>query len=147
MIWELAPNEALGLKRIFSIIMEEGLGLPTSTIVFWGTHVPRILPDDNTFNAETLWHFAQLQYPRVGYPRVTIARVPPFIPRERSNVNNTLWPVIQGYHGLHQRLHWCESCIGTAAERRSQGTQLAIRPKIMATYEEAAASLGWLLYT
>ena len=36
------------MKRIFSIIMELGLGLPTGTIAFWGTLVPRILTV-NTF--------------------------------------------------------------------------------------------------
>ena len=38
------------MKRIFSIIMEWGLGLPTGTIAFWGTLVPRILTVDYTFN-------------------------------------------------------------------------------------------------
>ena len=38
------------MKRIFSIIMEQGLGLPTGTIAFWGTLVPRILTVDYTFN-------------------------------------------------------------------------------------------------
>ena len=37
------------MKRIFSIIMEYGLGLPTGTIAFWGTLVPRILTVDHTF--------------------------------------------------------------------------------------------------
>ena len=37
------------MKRIFSIIMEKGLGLPTGTIAFWGTLVPRILTVDHTF--------------------------------------------------------------------------------------------------
>ena len=36
-IRELALIEALGMKRIFSIIMDYGLGLPTGTIAFWGT--------------------------------------------------------------------------------------------------------------
>ena len=35
---------------IISIIMEWGLGLPTGTIAFWGTLVPRILTVDHTFN-------------------------------------------------------------------------------------------------
>ena len=38
------------MKHIFSIIMEYGLGLPTGTIAFWGTFVPRILTVDYTFN-------------------------------------------------------------------------------------------------
>ena len=38
------------MKCIFSIIMEKGLGLPTGTIAFWGTLVPRILTVDYTFN-------------------------------------------------------------------------------------------------
>ena len=38
------------MKRIFSIIMEKGLGLPRGTIAFWGTLVPRILTVDYTFN-------------------------------------------------------------------------------------------------
>ena len=37
------------MKRIFSIIMEYGLGLPTGTIAFWGTLVSRILTVDHTF--------------------------------------------------------------------------------------------------
>ena len=70
--------------------------------------------------------------------------VTPFIPRERPNVKHAI-AVFLGYHSLHQRQHWCESCISTAVERRNQGTPLAIRPKIMAKYVEAAASLRWLL--
>ena len=38
------------MKRIFSIIVELGLGLLTGTIAFWGTLVPRILTVDYTFN-------------------------------------------------------------------------------------------------
>ena len=45
-------------------------------------------------------------------------------------MSNMLFPVIQGYHGLHQRQHWCGCCIGSAVERRNQGTALAIRPMI-----------------
>ena len=37
------------MKHIFSIIIEQGLGLPTGTIAFWGTLVPRILTVDHTF--------------------------------------------------------------------------------------------------
>ena len=37
------------MKRIFSIIMELGLGLPTGTIAFWGTLLPRIWTVDHTF--------------------------------------------------------------------------------------------------
>ena len=45
MIWELALNARdLGMKRI--IIMIWGLGLPTGTIEFWGTHVQQILTVD-----------------------------------------------------------------------------------------------------
>ena len=50
-IWELSLNEALGMKRIFSIIMEQGLGLLTGTIAFSGTLVPRILTVDHTFKS------------------------------------------------------------------------------------------------
>ena len=39
------------MKHIFSIIMEEGLGLPTGIIAFWGTLVLLILTDDHTFNS------------------------------------------------------------------------------------------------
>ena len=67
-----------------------------------------------------------------------------FIPRERPNVKHA----IAGY----LRLPWPTSapalmrcCIGSAVELRDQGTPLAIRPKIIARYEEAAAALGWLL--
>ena len=37
------------MKRLFSIIMEYGLGIPTGTIAFWGTLVLRILTVDHTF--------------------------------------------------------------------------------------------------
>ena len=37
------------MKRIFSIIIEWGLALPTGTIAFWGTLVSRILTVDHTF--------------------------------------------------------------------------------------------------
>ena len=69
--------------------------------------------------------------------------VTPFIPRERPNVKHA----IAGYLRLPQPWcqHWCGCCIGSAVERRNQGTPLAIRPKIIARYEEAAAALGWLL--
>ena len=71
--------------------------------------------------------------------------VTPFIPRERPNVKHA----IAGYLRLPQPTPAddarCESCISTAVERGNQGTPLAIRPKIMARYEEAAASFGWLL--
>ena len=40
---------------------------------------------------------------------------------------HTLLPVIQGYHGLHQRMHSCGCCIGSAVEQRNQCTALAIR--------------------
>ena len=49
------------MKHIFSIIME--LGLPTGTIAFWGTLVPRILTVDHTFNINLIlvmplgWHY------------------------------------------------------------------------------------------
>ena len=36
------------MERIFSIIMEWGLDLPTGTIAFWGTLVLRILTVDYT---------------------------------------------------------------------------------------------------
>ena len=45
--------------------------------------------------------------------------------------SNTLLPVIYGYHDLHER-------------QRNQVTPLAICPKIMARYEEAAAAL-WMI--
>ena len=69
--------------------------------------------------------------------------VTPFIPRERPNVKHAI--AGYGYHSLHQRQHWRGCCIGSAVERKNQGTPLAIRPKIMARYEEAAAAFGWLL--
>ena len=65
--------------------------------------------------------------------------VTPFIPRGRPNVKHA----IAGYLRLPR--HWCGCCIGSAVERRNQGTPLAIRLKIIARYEEAAAALGWLL--
>ena len=37
------------MKRIFGIIMEWGLGLPTGTIAFWGTLILRILTVHHTF--------------------------------------------------------------------------------------------------
>ena len=39
------------MKRISSIIMELGLGLPTGTIAFWGSLVPRILTVDYSFKS------------------------------------------------------------------------------------------------
>ena len=54
-IWELALNEALGMKCIFSINMEYGFGLPTGTITFWGTLVPRILTVVHTFKRFNAW--------------------------------------------------------------------------------------------
>ena len=62
-------------------------------------------------------------------------------------MSNTLLPVIKGYHSLYQRQRWCKSCLSTAVERENQATLLAIRPKIMARYEEVVACLGWLLQT
>ena len=47
-------NEALGMRRIFSIIIEYGLGLPTGTIAIWGDLVLGILTVDHTFNAMSL---------------------------------------------------------------------------------------------
>ena len=55
MIWELALKAALCMKHIFSIIMELGLGLPTGTIAFWGTHVLQILKSDYTFNIAAVY--------------------------------------------------------------------------------------------
>ena len=78
-------------------------------------------------------------------PWVTIARVTPFIWRERTDVKHS----IAGNSRLPQPTlvpALIGSCIGFAVERRNQGTPLVIRPKIMVRYEEAAASLGWLLY-
>ena len=46
MIWKLALYAALGMKRIFSIILIQGQRLPTGTIAFWGTHVLQILTLD-----------------------------------------------------------------------------------------------------
>ena len=74
-------------------------------------------------------------------PRVTIGRETPFIPRERHNVKH----FIAGYLMLTQPTPapaLMQRCIGTAVEQRNQGTPLAIHPKIIARYEEAAASLG-----
>ena len=45
MIWKLALNAVLGMKRIFNIIIEA-----TATITFWWTHVLRILTVNYTFN-------------------------------------------------------------------------------------------------
>ena len=64
-------------------------------------------------------------------PRVTIARVTPFITRDRPNVKHS----IAGYSMLPQ-----PCCIGSTVVWRNQGTPLAIPPKIMARYEEAEAS-------
>ena len=49
------------MKRIFSIIMEKGLGLPTGTIAFLGTLVPRILTVDYTFKVLCRGSEKQLQ--------------------------------------------------------------------------------------
>ena len=82
--------------------------------------------------------------PQSNYRKDHSLWVTPFIPRERPNVKHAIAGNL-GYHSLHQRQHWCGCCIGSAVERRNQGTPLAIRPKIIARYEEAAAALGWLL--
>ena len=55
MNWELALNVALGIKRIFSIIMEQDIDLPMGTIAFWVTHVLHILTVDYTFNMRNIW--------------------------------------------------------------------------------------------
>ena len=70
--------------------------------------------------------------------------VTPFIPRERPNVKHAIagylrLPRPTSAPALMRVLHWLP------VERRNQGTPLAIRPKIIARYEEAAAALGWLL--
>ena len=65
--------------------------------------------------------------------------VTPFVPRERPTVKYA----IAGYLRLPRPT--CGCCIGSTVERRNQGTPLAICPKIIARYEEAAAALGWLL--
>ena len=98
------------------------------------------------FNAETAWHLhssailgsdSPQSYNRKDYS----LWITPFNPRERPNVKHA----IACYLRLPRptsvpALMGC--CIGSAVERRNQGTPLAIRPKIMARYEEAAASLG-----
>ena len=71
-------------------------------------------------------------------PKVTIARVILFIPLERPHVNYA------GYLRLPQPTQvpgLMRCCIGPAFEQRNKGTPLAIRPKIMARYEDAAVSL------
>ena len=67
----------------------------------------------------------------------------PFILRERRVKH-----AIAGYLRLPQPTPapaLMRNCISTAVERKNQDMPLAICPKIMARYEEAAASLGWLL--
>ena len=72
-------------------------------------------------------------------PRVTTdqqLRVTPIIPRVRHNVKHSIAGCFKATTAnisaytvvtLHwQCLHWYESCIGTAVERMSQGTPLAI---------------------
>ena len=44
MIWELALNAAFGVK-----CTQYYYGIPTGTLVFWGTHVLHILPVNYTF--------------------------------------------------------------------------------------------------
>ena len=63
--------------------------------------------------------------------------VTPFIPREIPNVKHA----IAGYL-RPPLLTQAKALISTAVELRDQGMPLAIRPNIMARYEEAAASLG-----
>ena len=93
------------------------------------------------------YHAAPLSLGRIVL-RVTIGRVTLFIPRERPNViKHAIAGYLRLYQGLHQCQHWCDSCISTAVEQRNQGTPLAIRPKIMARYKEAAATFGWFLWT
>ena len=57
---------------------------------------------------------------------------------ERPNVEH---PIV-GYLMLPRPTSAPALMIGSAVERRNQGMPLAIRPKIMARYEEAAAALG-----
>ena len=42
------------------------------------------------FNAETLWHFAQLRYQRSDSPQSNSLWVTPFILRERPNVKHPI---------------------------------------------------------
>ena len=44
-----AEPQCSGTPFLFSIIMIMGLGLPTGTIAFWGSHVLRLLTVDYTF--------------------------------------------------------------------------------------------------
>ena len=62
----------------------------------------------------------------------------PFIPRERPTVKHA----IAGYFRLPQPTPAPALMRELPVERRNQGTPLAIRPKIMARYEEAAA---WMI--
>ena len=66
----------------------------------------------------------------------------PFIPREKPNVKHSFGGSLRPYHGQHLSPHSCGGCIGTAAERRNQGTPQAIRPNIIARHVQAAAPLG-----
>ena len=50
------------MKRVFSIIMEYDLGLPTGTIAFWGTLVLRILTVDHTFLNRSKTAFVNMVY-------------------------------------------------------------------------------------
>ena len=101
------------------------------------------------FNAETLWHFRSSAIlgsdsPQSNNRKDNSLWVTPFIPRERHTVKHA----IPGYLRLPQptsapALMWVLHRLRCWAEE--PGTPLAIRPKIMARYEEAAAALGWLL--
>ena len=75
------------------------------------------------FKAKTPWLFAQF---RQIVPRVTIGlHSPPPPPPERSNVKHS----IAGYlrlQRLHQRLHWCGCCIGSAVHTYRYGYYSAL---------------------
>ena len=63
------------MKRIFSIIMEKGLDLPTGTIAFWGTLVPRILTVDYTFKHWAMFHVHRVVIILCGRPIISSPEV------------------------------------------------------------------------
>ena len=84
-LYNIYTTSAQRFRRIFSIIMEYGLGLPTGTIAFWGTLVPRILTVDHTFKltVETLDHAIRLEVVArcaiSDYPELVAQIIPQFL--------------------------------------------------------------------
>ena len=87
------------------------------------------------------FHAASLSSGQI-VPRVAIGRVTLFFSERVLISSNAPLQVILGLPRPTSAPALMRCCIGSAVEVRNQGMPLAIRPKIMARYEEAAAALG-----